>query len=559
MQQLHESLSRGGQTAITSKALYGLGGIGKTRVAVEYAWRYRDEYSALLFVVAETPEALQRNLATLAATLLPGLDTTDESARLQAVLGWLAANPGWFLILDNLDTRVALAEADALLAKLSGGHLVITSRRADFSAYFEPLHLDVLTIDDAVDFLLERTKGRRRSAKDDLEKARTIAVELDGLALMLEQAGAYIAKHRLMFDSYLERWRSAQHDSVLSWFDKDTATGYPRAVAVTWQTSVAQLTEPGRRLLERLVWLAPEKVPEFLLDVPVDDAEAERLHDALIDLAAYSLVTLDAEGPFFLVHRLVQDVTRRLLLNEDPQASLNAALKWIAAGFPQNSDDVRQWPKAEVLAPHARAVCTYADQAGITTPTSTLMNELGILLCSKDLNSDAELLYRRALALREQTDGPDAPSIATHLNNLAQVLQDTNREGEAEALMRRALAIDEANFGRDHSRVAIRLSNLAVLLKDLGRHAEAEPLMRRALEIDETTSGLDHPNVAIRLNNLVTLLHEARKYAEAEPMMVRALEIDEKCFGRDHPKVAIRLHNLAKLLKAPNAWARQSH
>ena len=110
-------------------------------------------------------------------------------------------------------------------------------------------------------------------------------------------------------------WSNGTHTATksLTWFDA-TVTGYPCAVAVTWQTSVAQLSENGRRLLERLTWLAPEKVPEFLLDVPIPGAETENLHDALDDLAAYSLVTRDAEGPFFLVHRLVQDVTRRKLV-----------------------------------------------------------------------------------------------------------------------------------------------------------------------------------------------------------------------------------------------------
>src|SRR5205807_4798281 len=132
-----------------------------------------------------------------------------------------------------------------------------------------------------------------------------------------------------------------------------TVTAYPRAVAVTWQTSVAQLTEGGRRLLERLAWLAPEKVPESLIDVPIPGAEAESLHDALDDLAAYSLVTRDAEGPFFLVHRLVQDVTRRSLAGEARQRSLVEALGWINAAFPFDADDVRYWPQAEPLAPPA--------------------------------------------------------------------------------------------------------------------------------------------------------------------------------------------------------------
>jgi hypothetical protein len=284
LKRLRESLARGGQTAIVSQALYGLGGIGKTRAAVEYAWAHRDDYTASLFVVAETPEALRRNLAGLTGALVPKLDTTDDAVRLAATLDWLKANPGWFLILDNVDTKPALGEVERLLSGLTGGHVVVTSRLADFSGNFTPLELDVLALDDAVAFLLARTEGRRRTAADDDAKAREVAVELGQLALALEQAAAFIAKRRLTFGQYLEQWRS-KRDEVLAWFDA-TVTGYPRAVAVTWQTSVAQLSEPGRRLLERLAWLAPEKVPEFLLDVPIPGAEAENLHDALDDLAA---------------------------------------------------------------------------------------------------------------------------------------------------------------------------------------------------------------------------------------------------------------------------------
>jgi hypothetical protein len=168
---LGESLARRGQTAIVSQALYGLGGIGKTRAAVEYAWANADTYNAVLFVVAESPEALRRNLAALAGMLVPNLDTTDDQVRLNTVLDWLRANPGWFLILDNVDTPAAMAEAERLLADLAGGqrpdHLVITSRLANFSAHVEPLALDVLGVDDAVAFLMERTSGRRRAAADD--------------------------------------------------------------------------------------------------------------------------------------------------------------------------------------------------------------------------------------------------------------------------------------------------------------------------------------------------------------------------------------------------------
>jgi hypothetical protein len=344
MARLRASLTRapGARTAIVSHALYGLGGIGKTRAAVEYAWANVDERSASLLAVAETPEALRRNLAELAGALVPNLETTDDQVRLTAVLDWLKANPGWFLILDNVDTRPALAEVERLLSELVGGHVVVTSRLADFSANFQPLELDVLAVDDAAAFLLARTEGRRRTASDDEAKAREVARELGQLALALEQAAAFIAKRRQTFAQYQEQWRSKQRD-VLAWSDP-TVIGYPRSVAVTWQTSVGQLTEGGRLLLERLAWLAPEKVPESLLDVPIPGAEIGNLRDAYDDLATYSLVTRDAEGPFFLVHRLVQDVTRQSQIRSARPRSLLEALWWLQPAFAGSAVDFRNWP-----------------------------------------------------------------------------------------------------------------------------------------------------------------------------------------------------------------------
>jgi hypothetical protein len=137
LKELHTSLSRGsGRTAIVGSALYGLGGIGKTRAAVEYAWAHQDDYTALLFVIAESPEALRRNLTALAGPLvldLPEQHATEEDVRLKAAIDSLKLHPGWFLVLDNVDTAKALKETDKLLGGLTGGRVVVTSRLANFA------------------------------------------------------------------------------------------------------------------------------------------------------------------------------------------------------------------------------------------------------------------------------------------------------------------------------------------------------------------------------------------------------------------------------------------
>jgi tetratricopeptide (TPR) repeat protein len=552
IRRLHQSLTdvAAGRAAIISHALYGLGGIGKTRAAVEYAWEHREEYTALLFVIAETAETLRRNLAALAGPLILQEYEATEEQRLRAVLEWLKANPGWLLILDNVDTPQALTEAEKLVGQLAGGQVLMTSRLANFPADVRPLDLDLLSADDAADFLLERTAEGRRAAADDGAKARELAVDdLGGLALALEHAGAYIVRHRASFGQYRVLWQN-NRDKVIGWSDP-TVTHYPRAVAVTWQTSVAQLTEPARHLLERLAWLASEPVPEFLLDVPVPETESGELREALADLAAYSLATRELNEPRFSVHRLVQDVTRRSLDADTSHRRLVEALGWINDAFTGDPQDVHTWSRLDPLLPHTQDVTRYADASRITTPTARLMGALGNLFHSKALHAEAEFLCRRALTVTEINLGPDHPEVASPLNNLGSLLRATNRPAEAEPLMRRALAIAEKSFGRD-LRVSIALSNLGELLLAASRFAEAEPLLRRALRIDENSLGPDHPNVAGYLINLGELLRDTNRPAAAEQLMRRALAISEKALGPNHPSVARALNNLGVLLRNTN-------
>ncbi len=553
--RLRSSLTRpdGGAAAIAGRAVHGLGGVGKTRAAVEYAWAHQTDYTALLLLDAETGEKLQTGLAALVGPLRleAAQAATDEKAQMEAAVAWLNANPGWFLILDNIDTEPALTAAHRLLGRLSGGHVVLTSRLAAFPRGVERLDLDVLALDDAAAFLLEATETGRRRADDDAAQARVLAEELGQLALALEMAAATIEARRFSFAQYRAVWQG-NRARVVGWADQKI-TGYHHAVAETWQTSVDQLGAPGRRLLERLAFLAPDPVPMALLDVPVPGAKAEDAVAALDDLATYSLATRDAEGEAFLVHRLVQDVTRRGLEEAgSATARLTEALGWANAAFSGDPQDVRDWPRLDPLTPHADAVAARADAAGITDPTGRLMGELGMLFQAKALYARVEPLMRRALAIDEARLGKDHPTVAIRLNDLAQLLQDTNRLGEAEPLMRRVVEIFEANLGKVHPNVATALNNLAGLLQDTNRLGEAEPLMRRALAIDEASVGKDHPNVARDLNNLALLLQDTNRLGEVEPLMRRALAIDEASFSKDHPNVARDLNNLAGLLQATN-------
>jgi tetratricopeptide (TPR) repeat protein len=538
----------------TPVALHGLGGIGKTRLAIEYAWSREAIYSALLFVSASDGAALNAGLAALTAFEnldLPEKEARDDATKITAVLRWLELNPTWLMILDNVDDKEAVVAVAKLMPRLKGGHVVVTARASNFPANVRKLEVSTLDENAAGQFLLARTDGDRSKNKDDVALAGKLARELGGLALGLEQAGAHIVTDRIGFARYLKLW-SESREKALAWADA-TVTGSDRTLATTWATSVARLSPKSRRLLDRLVFFAPDPVPDSLLDVPIPDQASDAdAYEARAGLYAYSLIsrtTHEGGTSAFVVHRLVQDFAGRAMSAERRTQALREALEWVNKAFVGDPQDMRSWVVLDPLAPHAFAVARHADAAEIPEPTARMFSDLGVLFDVKADYGAAEQLKRRALTIGEKSSGPNHPDVGIRLNNLALLLQATNRPAEAEPLYRRALAIAEKNYGSNHSSVALNLNNLAQLLLAANDLAQAETLMRRALAIDEKTYGPDHPSVARDLNNLANLLQATNRLADAEPLMRRVLAMQEARLGSDHPHVAIGLNNLSQLLQ----------
>jgi len=224
----------------------------------------------------------------------------------------------------------------------------------------------------------------------------------------------------------------------------------------------------------------------------------------------------------------------------------------LAAG--RMADDMGDYAAAALYNEAALNLAT-AEFGPDASETATALNNLALTYHRLARYTEAEPLYRRAIAIDEKARGKDHPTVATEYNNLASLLQAQGKLAEAEPLYRQAIAIDEKALGKDHPTVAIRYNNLAGLLRDQGKLAEAEPLFRRAIAIDEKALGKDHPGVATEYNNLASLLQAQGKLAEAEPLFRRAIAINEKALGKDHPHVATGYNNLAELLRAQGKLA----
>jgi tetratricopeptide (TPR) repeat protein len=549
------------------QALFGLGGVGKTQIAAEYAWRHRDEYTAVLWCFAGTEQSVRGGYAAIAALLdLPEKESQEQAKVTDAVKGWLEQNTGWLLVLDNADDP---AMVKPFLPQGNTGHLLLTSRAYSFQkiGLVSPREVNVLSPDEARDFLLRRT-GKGPSEKSP--EADALAKEVGYLPLALEQAAAYIAETGASFKNYLAGFKT-QRLKVLERqgpvMGNDEKEQQKRTVATAWALNFADVEKASpasAELLQLSAFLAPDAIPLELLEkggaklpkkLAAKLAEAAdnplALDELLSPLLRFSLIRRDEEKRTYSIHPLVQEVVRDGLSKEDQKAWAERAVRIVNSSFP--NPKFENWPICDRLLPHALACSRFINIFSMeSAEEGLLLSRAGYYLNQRAEYAQAEPLYQRALAIDERALGAEHPDTAASLNNLAVLYYDQAQYNDAEPLFRRALAIRESVLGPEHPNAATTLNNLAELYRTQGHHQEAEPLYRRALAIREKALGTEHPDTAGSLNSLAVLLDNQGKPAEAEPLYRRSLAIREKALGPSHPMTATSLNNLAELYRRQN-------
>lgn len=551
---LRQALTSERAAALTqTQAVHGLGGVGKTQLALEYAYRHAPDYGLVWWLRSEEPATLAAEFAGLATALnLPEKDAKEQSAIIKAVRQWLDHHTGWLLIFDNASQA---QEVLPYLPQANTGHVIITSRNPHWKEVANPLKVLVWPREESVAFLVARTGAQSEAANE-------VAEALGDLPLALEQAAAYVEATGISCPEYLELFR--QYRAELLKENKPLA--YDATVATTWEISLQKVKAEAPAAVDLLnvcAFLAPDDIPRRLLiegreHLPeaLSQAFAQPLvvNKAIASLVCYSLIEVSNES--LSLHRLVQAVTRDRLTEDEQKVWAQAALQTVDRAWPSGTFDIRSWLECARLLTHAYTIVEHMKRLEIeSTDLAALLNRMGFYLDGRALYSTAEPFYRRALKIWEKQLGRDNPRVATALNNLALLLYAQGQYIDAEPLFRRALEICEKQLGSDHTYVASSLNNLARLLGALGQYVEAELFFRRALEIFEKQLGPDHPNTGVIYGNLAGVLEAQAKHTDAESLRRRALEIHEKQLGIDHPYVASGLNNLAELLSGQGQYA----
>ena len=607
--QLHDAFRTNRAAVPWKQAITGMSGVGKTELALEYAYRYASEYQAVLWLQADSQDRLNSDLIYIARSLkLPGGEEEDRQVSLSSVQQWLRDHSPWLLILDNVKQ---IGDLDSLIPSDNYGNVLITTHEQVMSPAVHLLELKEMQGDEAALLLLRRAGILKEHSlasvsAADRAQARKIARRLGKLPLAIDQAGAYLEETKTSLTDYLTLY-GQQHSQLLKRRGR-RPRAHPDSVTMTLLLCFEQLKQKNAAAAELLQFCAffhSGVIPEDLIRDADDSgfvlqsliADMAALDGALEDLLNWSLIGYNAKTRDLSVHPLVQDVLQDTMDDTTRRVWAQRAIHAVNRAFP--NAEVEVWPICQQYLPHALKCFDWIDQWQIATADGAeLFNRIGRYfyqrtqydeaesyykrawsICERGLGSDHPITaltlhnqgalvrsrgqdypqsrryYEQALAIRERVLGPHDPAIAQTLNGLGELDQTVGAYVRAESSYQRAWTIIVQAFGVNDPNTATCLSNLAGIFDAHGHYQQAEQYYQQALAIQEQRLGENESRTIETTRNLAGLYRRMKKYREAEQLYEQALLIMRRKYGPEHHKVAGTLNNMAVLYRDQGRYA----
>jgi tetratricopeptide (TPR) repeat protein len=567
------------ESALTISVLSGLGGVGKSHLAVEHAYRCGTSLRLVWWFESGGNRSLPSQYLDLADALgVVVEDPESPLAAFDAVVAWLARETSWLLIFDDADSPETIA---ALVPQVGGGQIVVTTRNPNWGALGEAFDLRPLEREQSTSLLTSRQVEGAQETLDEL------AAELGGLPLALVQAASYMEATQLDARGYLDLFRERRAEVLR----RGEVLEYPDTVATTWELSYRRLAEiapDALYVLHVLAYMGPAALPRDVVAADllgeVFGGDALPLQDALGALRRYSLVELTSDSVW--VHQLVQ-VMVRAWTREQREAHGALALAGLLGVLPEDAGDPAEWSVMTAIMPHVVVVGRYDWlPEGVRAGRVRLLGGGGDFLAARGDLYGAAWLFEEALQTHAPSPRQD-PLTVTLLQRFGSALQELGELERAQTLLEQACSMSEAVTPAGDPLRTLALRALGALYRDQGRYQEAVNVCEAARQSDEAARGADHPDTiadvlsmgnalfglagqsltgalgcysrAIRhyeerhnqrmlasaMNDLGSVLRMRGETKGAVWHHERALSIDEEIFGPDHPAVARALNNLA--------------
>ncbi|CAB92247.1 putative ATP /GTP-binding protein, partial [Streptomyces coelicolor A3(2)] len=530
----------GGRQAVV-QALHGLGGIGKTQIALEYAHRFASQYDTVWWIDAAQADQILVRYTELAARL--GIAKPEAGAEHNArkLLEHLHTQDRWLIILDNADDP---HDFEGLIPT-GPGHVLITSRNPGWNDRVHSLNLGVFARSDSLAYLSARMPGITP------DQAGGLADDLGDLPLALAQAVGVITSGMT-----LDRYRHLLTEKTAKLMANGGPPGYPAPLAAAVDIATNRLAgdHPDAADLLRLgAFLGPEPIPTAWLEavrdrlstIAVDPDDIMWPQTALQPLARYGLARVDHET--FQIHRLTQAILRDRSGQADTVRSEDDVATILTTVDPGDPDTPAAWPRWAAYTTHLAA----------RKDTATSRPELrqALVRAARYLIKSGQERTARDLisALHESWTGvlgEDHPHTLDSAHYLGHVISYFGQYGEARRMHEDTLERRRRTLGEDHPHTLDSAHSLAAGLHDLGQYGEARRMVEDTLERRRRILGEEHPDTLDSAHSLASALHDLGQYVQARRMHEDTLERRRRTLGEDHPRTLASAHSLAVTLHA---------
>ncbi|KAF7537222.1 hypothetical protein G7054_g3866 [Neopestalotiopsis clavispora] len=535
--------------------LEGLGGVGKTQIALEAAYRVcdRDRDCSVFWVPAITVATFEnayREIGRLLGTTGIEDDRADVKGMVKTALERTAGR--WLLVVDNID-NVELLISDGLQKFFpfhQKGSILFTTRNHEVAVRLgasarSTRKIEEMTEAEALELLQSGLTPRQYY---DTQATSDLLQRLVYLPLAIKQASAYMAIRGVTTATYLRYCLESDEKQIeLLNADFEDRWRYSRdtnPITTTWLISFLHLEQTyplAVDYLQFICFLAEKDIPVSFL--PGGETNAAK-DEAIGILEGYAFISFRERREAFDIHRLVRLVTRNWV-KQEWDIYCTKAIQQLNEVYPEPKHENRQtWIG---YMPHAQEALRYSQQctdkkaeASLFFTTASSHEELGKY-------KEAEGMYRRSLELHTLMCGPTHQDTLASMNNLANVLDDLGKYEEAEEMGREVLELKKSVLGSDHPYTLTSMNNLAGVLKSLGRYKEAEELHRETLELRISILGPEHPRTLTSMDSLAQVLDDLERFDEAGEMLREAVQLKMSVLGPEHPDTLTSRNNLASV------------
>lgn len=483
LERLHNDLRGHRATAVLPQAVYGLGGVGKSQLVIEYVHRHRSELDLIWWIPAENESQILTSLTRLAQRL--ELDVSPEAnnavpAVQEALSTGRLPYPSWLLVFDNAES---VEEVRAYFPTGGAGKILVTSRNPGWARAAQALEVDVFTREESREFLTARNP---ELAAEDADR---MADALGDLPLAVEQAAAWRSETGMSVPEYLD----LLDDKRLELLSSPSSPDYPTSVAAAWNISLdelAQINPVALQLLQICSYLSPEPISRQLFSAsaiaPASEGIGGALSDtfqlgrAIQDIKRFSLAKLDQSVGTLQIHRLVQRVVRARMDDEHQELVRRAAHGLLANANPSRPDLRDSWDRYQTLLPHILASrVVESDDPAVQTLAFDTVKFLYYWGDHKGSIDFAQDLYEQRQRLFGE-DSNEALELAKYLGFLKWLIGDFKPAAD---LFERAHRLSVERLGEEHKATLDAMRMVGLGYQGIGEFSRARKVLEQGYQI----------------------------------------------------------------------------